>query len=432
MSASPARSPLGLIFLTILIDMIGFGIMIPVLPVYAHEARFGATEMQLGFLVGIYSLLQVIFSPLFGKISDRIGRKPVLVFSIFGTAIGFVILGAANTLWMLFLGRIIDGISGGNIATAQTCIADVTTPEQRSKSMALIGVAFGLGFIIGPALGGVLGGKFGVSVPFYVAAGLALCNALLVLRFLPETHGPEHRVQAHERTPLREVFSTENGTMIATILVAYLASIMGFSMMTSLFALFNQEHFGYDIAHTGYILAYVGVLGVLIQGGLVRRLLKRPIEKQLAMAGAGILALSMFALPLTAQLGAALFSWSAGKTFLGLHLSPELCALLFVCIGIALGNGFITPTLNGLVSKHTGRRVQGRALGLMQSAGSLARFIGPILAFWLLSFDKDGPQYARIAFWVSGTIILLALILVAAVSPAKEAVSVPAPVPEVE
>ncbi|MES2570081.1 MAG: MFS transporter, partial [Verrucomicrobiota bacterium] len=247
MSASPARSPLHLIFLTIFIDMVGFGIMIPVLPVYAEGTQFGATELQIGWLVGIYSLLQLICAPLFGKISDRVGRKPVLVFSIFGTAIGFVILGAANTLWMLFLGRIIDGASGGNISTAQACIADVTPPEQRSKSMAMIGVAFGLGFIIGPAMGGILAAKFGVSMPFYTAAGLALCNALLVWKFLPETHGPEHRLQVHERASLRDVFATRHGALIATILISYMASLIGFSMMTSLFALFNKHRFGYDI-----------------------------------------------------------------------------------------------------------------------------------------------------------------------------------------
>jgi len=151
------RSPLGLIFLTILIDMIGFGIVIPVLPVYAEGSRFGATPTQLSLLVGIYSLLQLIFSPVLGRLSDRIGRKPVLTVSILGTAIGFFVTGAAGAYWMLLLGRIIDGVSGGNIATGMACIADVTTKENRSKSMGLIGAAFGVGFMIGPALGGVLG-----------------------------------------------------------------------------------------------------------------------------------------------------------------------------------------------------------------------------------------------------------------------------------
>ena len=152
--SSKAKSPLGLIFLTLFIDMVGFGIVIPVLPLYAEGTRIGASPSQLAWIVGIYSLLQLICAPLFGKWSDRIGRKPVLVVSIIGTAVGFVILGAANTVWMLILGRIIDGASGGNISTAMACIADVTTKENRSRNMGLVGAAFGLGFMIGPAIGG--------------------------------------------------------------------------------------------------------------------------------------------------------------------------------------------------------------------------------------------------------------------------------------
>ena len=407
----PQKSALGLIFLTIFIDMVGFGIMIPVLPLYAEGSRFNATPAQLGWLIGIYSLLQLIFAPIFGKLSDRVGRKPVLVFSIFGTAIGFVILGAANTLWMLFLGRVIDGASGGNIATAQACIADVTPPEHRAKSMGLIGVAFGLGFIIGPALGGWLSHAFELSTPFYFAAALAVMNALLVLAFLPETHGKEHRLQPHERAPLSDVFAGGHGGMIATVIAAYLASIVGFSIMTSLFALFCENRFAFNHRDIGSLLAYVGVIGVLVQGGLIRRLLKRPIEKQVAAVGAAILAISMFALP----------------------LANSISALLIICAGIAVGNGFVTPVLNGLASKHTHRRAQGRVLGLMQSAGSLGRFLGPMLAFWLLTFDLAGARmhYARTAFWASAAILVVALLLIVAVAPAREAVTAPDAVPEV-
>ncbi len=405
----PSRSPLGLIFLTIFIDMVGFGIMIPVLPVYASDPRFGATTTQLGLLLGIYSLLQMIFSPLFGKLSDRVGRKPVLVFSIFGTAIGFAVLGSAHSLWMLFLGRIIDGVSGGNISTAQACIADVTAPENRAKSMGLIGVAFGLGFIIGPALGGWLSHKFELSTPFYVAGALAAVNALLVWTRLPETHGPEHRLQAHEKAPLSEALAGSHGTMILMIILAYLASIMGFSMMTSLFALFCVKRFGYNNGEIGYLLAYVGVIGVLVQGGLIRRLLKKPIEKQIAMVGAAVLAVSMFAFPFSASLG----------------------MLLLVCAGIAVGNGFVTPMLNGLVSKHTGRRAQGRVLGLMQSAGSLGRFLGPMLALWLLSDLKAPVERYVPAFWASSGILVVALILIGAVRPVKDTVPAAGVVPQV-
>ena len=396
--SSKAKSPLGLIFLTLFIDMVGFGIVIPVLPLYAEGSRIGATPSQLSWIVGIYSLLQLVCSPLFGKWSDRIGRKPVLVVSIIGTAVGFVVLGAANTVWMLLLGRIIDGASGGNISTAMACIADVTTKENRSRNMGLVGAAFGLGFMIGPAIGGVLSHHISLSAPFYFAAGLALVNAALVALRLPETLTAESRERAKQRATIGEVFHGGRAGMITAILASQLASVTGFSIMTALFALYCEKRFGYDTAQVGYILAYVGLLGVLFQGGLLRRLLKRPIEKELAVAGAAILALSMAALPFTHTLG----------------------VLLAVCFGISLGNSFVTPTLNGLASRTTDAHCQGRLLGLMQSAGSLGRFLGPMIGFGLVSLN-GAPDYARTSFFASAAILLLALICIVFVTPAQTA-----------
>ena len=393
---NPPRSPLGLIFLTLFIDMVGFGIVIPVLPLYAEGSRFGATNSQLMWIVGIYSLFQLVCAPLFGKWSDRIGRKPVLVVSILGTAVGFVVLGAANTVWMLVLGRIIDGASGGNISTAMACIADVTTKENRSRNMGLVGAAFGLGFMIGPAIGGVLSKHFGLAVPFYFAAGLALLNAVLVWLRLPETLTAASRERARQRATIGEVFHGGRAGMIAAILASQLASVTGFSIMTALFALYCEKRFGYDTAQVGYLLAYVGVLGVIFQGGLLRRLLKKPIEKQLAVIGAAVLALSMAALPFTHTLG----------------------GLMVVCFGISLGNSFVTPTLNGLASRTTDAHCQGRLLGLMQSAGSLGRFLGPMIGFGLVALDPAG-QYARTSFFASAAILVLALVCILLVSPAK-------------
>jgi multidrug resistance protein len=400
---SPSKSPLGLIFLTLFIDMIGFGIVIPLLPLYAEGSQIGASNSQLMWIVGIYSLLQLIFSPLFGKWSDRIGRKPVLVVSILGTALGFIILGAAHTVWMLLLGRIIDGISGGNISTAMACVADVTTKENRSKNMGLVGAAFGLGFIIGPALGGVLSKYFGLATPFYFAAGLALLNALLVWQRLPETLTAESRERARHRATIGEVFHGGRAGMISAILASQVASVTGFSIMTALFALYCEKRFGYNSAQVGYILAYVGLIGAVIQGGLLRRLLKKPIEKTLAVIGAVVLALSMAALPFT----------------------HTLTVLLIICFGISLGNSFVTPTLNGLASRSTDAHCQGRLLGLMQSAGSLGRFLGPVIGFGLVSLDPDG-QYARTSFFASAGILALALVFILFVSVPQNA-----PAPEV-
>jgi multidrug resistance protein len=337
-----------------------------------------------------------VCAPLFGKWSDRIGRKPVLVVSILGTAVGFVVLGAATTVWMLILGRILDGASGGNISTAMACIADVTTKETRSRNMGLVGAAFGLGFMLGPAIGGVLSKHFGLATPFYFAAGLALLNALLVWLRLPETLTAESRERARQRATIGEVFHSGRAGMISAILASQLASVTGFSIMTALFALYCEKRFGYDTAQVGYILAYVGLLGVLFQGGLLRRLLKKPIEKELAVIGAVVLALSMAALPFTHTLG----------------------VLLVVCFGISLGNSFVTPTLNGLASRSTDAHCQGRLLGLMQSAGSLGRFLGPMIGFGLVSLDGVA-DYARTSFFVSAAILALAVACIWLVRPER-------------
>src|SRR5918996_3614694 len=189
------RSPLIVIFTTVFIDLVGFGIVIPVLPFYAEGTVFNATPRTVGLLFASYSVMQLIFSPILGGLSDKYGRRPVLFLSIIGTGIGFLMLGVADSLWMLFAGRILDGITGGNISTAQAYIADVTTNEDRAKGMGLIGAAFGLGFIFGPAIGGILS-RWGIHVPFLFAGALSLANAVLLYFVLPETVGPGHPARA--------------------------------------------------------------------------------------------------------------------------------------------------------------------------------------------------------------------------------------------
>ena len=199
------RSPLLVIFITIVIDLIGFGIVIPVLPFYVEGTRFNASPRAVGLLFASYSIMQLLFTPILGRLSDRHGRRPVLLLSIIGTGIGFLILGFATTLWMLFVGRILDGITGGNISTAQAYIADITSAEDRAKGMGIVGAAFGLGFVFGPAIGGILS-RWGVNVPFLFAAGLAFANATLLYFTLPETVTPEH--------PARAVAATGRWTLL--------------------------------------------------------------------------------------------------------------------------------------------------------------------------------------------------------------------------
>lgn len=367
---SQTKSPIGVIFLTIFISMIGFGIVIPVLPVYAKNAPFQLNPTQLGWLVGIFSLVQLFSAPLIGKLSDRIGRKPVLLVSILGTAIGYFITGAAEAAWMLFLGRMIDGASGGNIATAQACIADTTTPQERSKAMGMIGAAFGLGFILGPAIGGVLV-QWGHQMPFYFAGALSLLNLVFVVARLPETLTEERRLHPTAKAPLGEVFAGGRGSFIGLLLAATLTATTGFAFIHVLFALFCGDHFGWTTEQTSYAFAYVGLLAVLVQGGLLRQLLKRDIEKELAVIGAALLAVSLWLMPRSATVGA----------FLG------VCALM------ALGNGLVTPVLSGMASRHVHGRAQGRVLGLMAAAGSLGRFLGPALA--VLPLPADFSTFQR-------------------------------------
>lgn len=394
---STRRSSLGIIFLTVLIDLIGFGIVIPVLPLYAE--KLGTTAWQIGLLVGVYSFAQFLFSPIWGKLSDRLGRRPILIVSVIGTALGFFLMGAAPTLApalgiavlpLLFASRILDGISGGNISTAQAYIADITPPEERSKRMGLIGAAFGLGFMIGPAIGGIMS-QYSLAAPFYFAGVLAAANAILITIILPESLAPEHRSDRQPKQSLADVFRHSNGPALATVMATYFFSIIGFAMITTLYALFNEKRFGMDAKQTGYVFALIGLIGVLIQGGMLRHLLKRMRETQLAAIGAAILSLSLFALP----------------------FATSVKGLIVVSAFMAVGQSLITPILMGLGSRFVDKRWQGRAMGLMQSSGSLGRTIGPALAGWLLHFDlgKDITHYARTPFWTGAAFIGITFLL---------------------
>src|SRR3954467_6098376 len=262
------RSPLIVILTTVFIDLVGFGIVIPVLPFYAEGTRFNATPRMVGLLFASYSIMQLVFSPILGRLSDKYGRRPVLLLSIIGTGIGFLILGFATTLWMLFIGRVLDGITGGNISTAQAYIADVTTPENRAKGMGMIGAAFGLGFIFGPAIGGILS-RWGIAVPFLFAAGLALANATLLYFTLPETVTKDHPARASAATGRwGQLFEALKQSRLAFVLAIYFLFITAFSIMTSSFALFTMFRFGFDAHDTGWLFVYVGVIGAIIQGGL--------------------------------------------------------------------------------------------------------------------------------------------------------------------
>ena len=360
------RSPLLVIFITVFIDLVGFGIVIPVLPFYAEGTKFGATPSQVGLLFASYSVMQLVFAPVLGRLSDKYGRRPVLLISLLGTAAGFLILGFANTLWLLFVGRIIDGISGGNISTAQAYIADVTTPENRAKGMGLIGAAFGLGFVFGPAIGGILS-RWGVNVPFLFAGGLALVNAVLLFFLLPETVTRDHpaRVSAAMGRGWNQLVTALRKPALASVLTIYFLGIVAFSIMTASFSLFMMFRLGYDAFHSGWIFAFVGVISAIVQGGLIGRLVKTFGEPPLVIAGALLVAASLVLVPL---------------------VTPRTGIAVFLLIGAAtsIGQALLAPSLSSLGSKSASAAQQGSVLGVMQSVASLARAVGPSLAAVLI------------------------------------------------
>jgi DHA1 family tetracycline resistance protein-like MFS transporter len=398
------RSPLLVIFITVFIDLVGFGIVIPVLPYYAEGSGFGATPRTVGLLFASYSVMQLIFSPMLGRLSDKYGRRPILLISLMGTCLGFLILGFATTLAMLFIGRIIDGISGGNISTAQAYIADITTKENRAKGMGLIGAAFGLGFVFGPAIGGILS-HWGMNVPFLFAGALAFANVILLYFMLPETVTPDHpaRVSAASGRGWRQLLDALRQPQLAFVLVIYFLSIVAFSIMTAVFSLFMMFRLGYDPWHSGWIFAFVGIISALVQGGLIGKLVKRFGEPTLVIAGALLFTVSLFLSP-----------------FVG----PSLGLLGILSIGAlsSIGNALSAPSLTSLGSKSASASEQGSVMGVMQSVASLARAVGPSVAALIIysavshmGYDSQ-PQNMSDAsilrtFWTAAAIQFVALVL---------------------
>ena len=398
------RSPLLVIFITVFIDLVGFGIVIPVLPYYAEGTRFGATPREVGLLFASYSVMQLVFAPVLGRLSDKYGRRPILLISLLGTSLGFLILGFASTLWMLFLGRIIDGISGGNISTAQAYIADVTTKENRAKGMGLIGAAFGLGFVFGPAIGGILS-RWGIAVPFLFAGGLAFANAILLYFTLPETVTADHpaRVSAASGRGWKQLLEALGQRQLAFVLAIYFLSIVAFSIMTASFSLFMMFRLGYDAWHSGWIFAFVGAVSAIIQGGLIGTLVKRFGEPALVIAGGFLFSVSLFASPfVTAAMG--------------------LVGILSVGALSSIGNALMAPSLSSLASKSASAAEQGSVLGVTQSVASVARAVGPSIAAVLIysavahfGFDRQ-PQNMSDAsiqrtFWTAAAIQFVAFLL---------------------
>jgi MFS family permease len=364
--ARKAPSPLLPIFLIVAVDVLGLTIVIPLLPFYAEH--FGATPFLVGCLVTLYAACQLVAGPLLGRISDRVGRKPVLLVSQLGTLIGFIVLARAEALWVVFLSRIIDGVTAGNLSIAQAYIADVSEAKDRTKSFAVIGIAFGLGFLIGPALSGFLS-QYGMSVPIWVAAGLSATSIAATSWLLPGGKPPrdaEATAESGRRLGLLhwgEYARYFRNPALASFLTRFFLFCLAFSTFNSGFALFAERRFSWNgvpfgTREVGYVFAYSGFLGLIVQGGLIGRLVKR-------FGDAKLVALGFVA----AAVGYA--SLSVAETI------PGLLAIAAVC---TLGTGVLRPTLTSLVSQNVSRNEQGTALGLTQSLNSVAQIVGPLVA----------------------------------------------------
>jgi MFS transporter, DHA1 family, tetracycline resistance protein len=377
-------SPLLLIFLTVFIDLIGFGIVIPILPLYAASPDFHASPTAIGWLIGSFSLAQFFFTPILGSLSDRVGRRPVLLFSVLGTSLAFLTMGLAGSFWVLLAARVFDGVTGGNIGTAQAYIADVTPPEERAKGLGLIGAAFGLGFIFGPAIGGVLSHHFGLSSPFYFSAALALVNAILIYFFLPESLAAKSDAPVRLGAHFGRIWGAVRGPGLAHLVLLFFVVTLAFGTYQSTFALFAKEQYGYTPDQIGYLFAYVGVIGAAVQGGLVGRLVKRFSERALLVAGLMILAATFFAAPFAKA------------------LAPLLAVLGVMSVGGALASNLLPAQ----ISRRAAGGEQGSVLGVTQSAGSLARFIGPVWGGLLFNAFNPGAP-----FLACGVLAVVALVL---------------------
>jgi DHA1 family tetracycline resistance protein-like MFS transporter len=385
--------PLLIVFLTIFIDLVGFGIVIPLLTFFAEE--FQASPVDIGLLVASYSLMQFIFAPVWGNLSDRYGRRPILFFTIIGSSIGYLMIGLAGSLWMIYAGRLLAGITGGNLSTAQAYIADVTSRENRARGMGLFGMAFGLGFILGPALAGVLS-KFGIRVPFLFAAGLSLANAILLYFILPESRVfRPHDPTVERRSRWSELVAVFQNRRFTLVTIEYFLLVTAFSFMTTAFAYYTMVKFGYGADNTGYLLAYVGVLAAVMQGAVFGRLASRFGESKLIIAGSFLLVVSLLVVPF---IGAA---------------SGGLIVLLIGIAGFAVGNSIASPGLTSLASKTTDEAQQGKSLGILQSAASLARVIGPLATGILLnnSVGQVDDSTIQRTFWTAAAIMFVAFLV---------------------
>jgi len=381
------RASAYLVLFTVFIDLLGFGIIIPLLPFYAMH--FGATPTVIGLLSSSYSFMQFLFVPFWGRLSDRIGRRPIILMSVTGSFISYLIFGFADSLAVLFISRILAGFMGANISASQAYIADTTSFEERAKYMGLIGAAFGVGFMLGPFIGGMMS-NISYGAPGFLASGLSLINAILAYFMLPESlmdrNKPVRKLSLLNITGIRAAFEKRR---IGTLVIVYFFYTVAFSILYVAFPLFSEKRLKYNAIENGYFFAYVGLIGIVIQGGVIGKLAKKFGEKSMMVVGLTSLMTSLAFVP----------------------AAHGLSILIILATLLAIGSALITPSLTSLISKYAGTGEQGGTLGVSQSFSSLGRVIGPFLGGFILATAGIGwPFYA-------GSIMLIVALMLALRAP---------------
>jgi len=370
------------IWTTVALDLIGFGILFPVLARYARDA--GASPATAGLLVASFSVAQLVCSPLTGRLSDRVGRKPVIIMSLVGTAVGSLLTGLAGSLlWLLFLGRIIDGASGASVSVAQAAVTDVAPPEERARLLGLLGAAFGAGFALGPAIGGIAA-LVNHRLPFFIAAAIAGVNALAAVKRLPETHPDRSGVNGEPHEPMGDARTKERSASLGRLLLVTFVSLVAFSGFEATFSLLAEARFNLSESSTYGLFFLVGVGLVIVQGGAIHTVVVKLGELKTVRLGLACNAI-----------GLSLVAVDAGWAPLTLALS-----LLIV------GQGLVAPTLSALVAARSPSHRRGQTLGVQQAAGGLARSVGPALGGFLFGRSVSSP------YLVGAALVVIAIVLV--------------------